>query len=508
MAKTERKDPSMRSATSGAIAILALSLILSCQGTEQGRRGDGTDADGGTDTGGGDSDSDGDTDYDPQTADSDGDGLSDQYEDGIGTDPHDKDTDGDGVSDLAEVVAGTDPLDPDSNPRKEGNFYFTVPYMGAPEPLRDALVFSTNIKKADLFILIDTTGSMGFAIAKLKAGLSTVIIPQVAAIIPDTWFGIGRFDDYPNGTYGNPPDKVFALVQRTTDDEVVAENAVKTLSVHDGGDASEAHVPALWATATGQGLGSYLAAQTGCGAGEIGYPCFRKGAVPIIMVITDTTFHNGPSNYAPYSGLTPVPPAYAGALAALKGIHAKVMGIKVAQPLNMPSPMTKTHLSKIATDTGTVDASSNPLVYEVNANGAGLDTDVVDAVATLAQQVPMDISAVARDDTSDAVDATVFVDHIAPSAAGGVEDPENPGVICVGGLDVQDEDSDGVPDMFPALTPGTSVCFDIFVKMNKTVKPTQKPEVYKAFIDVMGDSNTVLDTREIFFLVPPSSPVV
>jgi hypothetical protein len=31
--------------------------------------------------------------------------------------------------------------------------------------------------------------------------------------------------------------------------------------------------------------------------------------------------------------------------------------------------------------------------------------------------------------------------------------------------------------------------------------------MYTAFIDVIGDSVTVLDTREIFFLIPPSTPI-
>ncbi|MDD5307193.1 MAG: hypothetical protein PHU25_07720 [Deltaproteobacteria bacterium] len=505
----------------GALVLLGLGTFVCDEaGNTASSGGDGdsdgdSDGDGDSDTDGdsdsdSDSDSGSDTNTDPSKADSDGDGLSDQYENKIGTDPNKPDTDGDGVSDLAEVVAGTDPLDPNSNPQKEGNFYFTVPYKEPPEPLDDSLVFSTNIQMADLFILIDNTASMTMAINKLKAGLRTVIIPQVADIIPDVWFGLGHFEDYPNEVYGSTSagDKVFTLVQRTTNDAVAAENAVKTLKVHDGADPSEAQVPALWATATGLGLGLYLPDATGCAADEIGYPCFRPGAVPIIMIITDSPFHNGPGNYDPYSGLTPTPPTYAEALTALNGIHAKVMAIKSTMPFGISPPLTKTHLNRIATDTGTVDASNKPLVYDVNANGVGLDSDVVDAVATLASQTPMAISAVARDDTTDGVDATVFIDHISPSTAGGTEDPEKPGVICVGGLEVEDDNGDSVPDMFPTVKAGTPVCFDIFVKKNETVQSSAKPEVYMAYVDVIGDNHTVLDTREVYFLVPPSSPVV
>jgi hypothetical protein len=42
--------------------------------------------------------------------DSDGDGLPDKLEMGLGTDPNKADTDGDGVTDKAEILAGTNPL--------------------------------------------------------------------------------------------------------------------------------------------------------------------------------------------------------------------------------------------------------------------------------------------------------------------------------------------------------------------------------------------------------------
>jgi hypothetical protein len=44
--------------------------------------------------------------------DSDGDGLSDEFERGRGTDPHNPDTDGDGHTDGEEEACGSSPLDP------------------------------------------------------------------------------------------------------------------------------------------------------------------------------------------------------------------------------------------------------------------------------------------------------------------------------------------------------------------------------------------------------------
>ncbi len=51
--------------------------------------------------------------------DSDGDGLTDAFEDMLGTDPNNADTDGDGVNDKEEVEAGTDPLVPDQEESDE-----------------------------------------------------------------------------------------------------------------------------------------------------------------------------------------------------------------------------------------------------------------------------------------------------------------------------------------------------------------------------------------------------
>ncbi len=42
--------------------------------------------------------------------------------------------------------------------------------------------------------------------------------------------------------------------------------------------------------------------------------------------------------------------------------------------------------------------------------------------------------------------------------------------------------------------------------MNMTVMPTLDPQVFRARIAVIGDGATPLDTRDVFFLVPPRIP--
>jgi hypothetical protein len=192
-------------------------------------------------------------------------------------------------------------------------------------------------------------------------------------------------------------------------------------------------------------------------------------------------------------------------VAALNAIHAKVITIySLAGDDPVYAPL---HCQQISTDTGAATISG-PLTFTIAGDGSGLGTGVVDAVELLANGVPMDISVVARDDTTDTVDATIFIDNIVPNIVGGVEDPTDPTVICVGGLATANTDADPEPDMFVDVLPGTPVCFDIYPKMNVTVPETGVPQLFKAYVDVIGDSVTVLDTREVFFLVPPSEPII
>jgi hypothetical protein len=487
------------------------------------RHDDDTDGDGWTDTEeAGDDDpstppvnTDGDEWPDFRDLDSDADGLSDEDERAAGTSRTNEDTDGDGVSDLIEVGYGSNPTDPTDSPRSHGDFVFKVPYNDPtdppdppldPEPLMDTLVFSTDLQHADVFFLVDTTGSMGGEITNLRTSLSDYIIPQIQAVITDVWFGVGAFDDYPESTYGTTGDLPFYLLQRMTSSTTDAQTAVNSLSVHDGEDLPESTIPALWATATGGALGTYVPAQDACTTTESGYPCFRSGAVPIVVLITDAAFHNDKTGSDAYSGITPTPPNYADTVTELTAINAKVTGVWSGSGPEVED------LNDIARDTGAVYEVSagvfQPLVAQIFPDGSYLGDRVVLNVQRLANQTPIEISTAARDldeGSWDTVDATGFIDRIVPNTTGGVEDPMHPGVFCVPGLSTADRSSppDGIDDVFTGVLPGTTVCFDIYPIRNDIVPATEEVQIYQAEIDVIGDGYTVLDTRSVFFLIPP-----
>jgi hypothetical protein len=443
-------------------------------------------------------DTDGDGIYDFRDPDSDNDGLADSAERAAGTDPRDADSDGDGVSDLIETGAGTDPLDGSDSPRTRGDFVFVVPYEAPPDPTRDTLQFATSLQKADVYFLVDTTGSMGGEITQLRNGLTSTIIPSVQARIPDVWFGVGGFEDYPVSPWGGGGDVPFYQETVMTSSATAAQNAVDRLALGFGDDFPESLVPALWSLASGNQIWAGEAPPS-CGAGRLGFGCFRPDAVPVVVILTDATSHNYPTT--DYSGVPGPPPTYSNAMGALNGIGARVVGVSSA---DFESAAVRSMLLAMsaATDTRDSSGSSLPFFFQIAANGTGLTTSVVDAIENAAE-VPIDVSARATDvvDPGETVDAVAaFVDYLETRTTAAS------GLTCTTGFTTVDRpgiDGDSVHDTFEGVRPGQPVCFDIVPKMNTTVMPTLDPQLFRARIDVLGDGFTPLDNRDVYFLVPP-----
>ncbi len=446
-------------------------------------------------------DTDGDFIPDFRDFDSDNDGLSDAWEAEHGTDPTNSDSDGDGVPDLIEVGAGTDPLDATENPRTEGNFVFIMYYNEPgteeevldPDPTMDHLVFATDLQMADVYFTLDSSGSMGGEINNLRDSLATTVVPGVLAEIPNVWFGVGRFDDCASCAHN------MAMLQAVTDDIPAVEAALTGWSVCGG---REPYTQNLYAIATGDvapflGWGNVTPATWTCTPpGDIGWPCFRHGTLPIVVQFGDESFSEAISYCSPSYD-------HAQAITALNSISAKYIGVN--------SGSSAADFTIIAEGTGSVDTTGSPLVFTISSSGTGLGAQVVDAIEILANQVPIEVTTDMRDDLSDLVDTVdEFIDYIEPSVTGGYPDPGDPTIICVGGLEVDDryDPLDGRPDSFTAVLPGTPVCFDIYVKQNWTVPCTEDPLTYLCQIDVIGDGLTVLSTRDVYFLVPPCGIII
>lgn len=470
--------------------------------------------------------------------DSDNDGLSDRQErEETGTSPYDEDTDGDGFDDTGEFLFApeADPTDPTRGIPAE-DFYVVLPYLGG--SVRRTLTFGTALRQADVFFMMDRTGSMSAEESALRTGLTTVV-DRIAMEIPDIGVGFGGFSGFGAPHSGDacvtlpppfPPtpvctpqdgpagDTPFNLYSVITTDRAQMLLDVAMLRADAGGATWASHNEAMFQAATGLGVAPYLPPQS---CPEIpdergtryGYPCFRPGSLPIMVVMTDTSSKNGPLT-AGVSGGTydnagfdahgaEHPATYDETLNELLGIGARVIGVLSTTgcdpQISNPSP--ESQFREIATATGTVRADGSPLVLATNCNATGLTDALVEAITYIATETPNDISTRTRDGVDfpvhdPAVDApATFIVSITPEnhydGESMLATPCPDATRC-----------DGTE--FFAVTPGDRVEFEI-VFDNTTIMPAETAQVFRATIIVVGNGVAELDEREVVIVVPASS---
>ena len=328
------------------------------------------------------------------------------------------DADGDGFPDIAEAAAGTDPNDPTSR-IPEDDFFVVLPYQGPVE--NRTLRFSTDIALGDVMFLVDTTSSMEEERQNLIAGLVNVIIPGIEAQIPNVHFAAAGFDDYPVTGFGRDFDVPFyslaSLGPRDADVGAWSLPAACDVGWPDrGAGARRERAPRHprsgrgsslpqrfhvgWKRATSRPFGSPPPAmrtrvapvdrfpvapvpRSSTVRPVLGTRAFARGALPIVVLIGDAPFHNGPSGTAPYPFPTP---SYDDAVTALNAIGARVLPIFSGDPIHIDD------YHRIATDTGAVRADGSPLTFALDPSGAGLDQTVVNGVAELVGGSPQDVS--------------------------------------------------------------------------------------------------------------------
>jgi hypothetical protein len=450
-------------------------------------------------------DTDGDHHPDFLDRDSDNDGLADSVEDANCNGVRDSgetsalsaDSDGDGVSDLVEVAAGTNPNSATSNPQANGDFVFVEPYQQPQTPTSDNLDFSTKLQAVDMYVLLDRSGSMSTEITAVRDNLATAIQhltcggigSNPATCIPDLWAGAATIGYHGAGA---------AAFQNYKDIQQNLNISGIPVTEPTGTDSMEPLTYASYAAVTGEGGANYgmsaVPARTTCagspaanaGYQTFGYPCFRQGALPVVLLATDEVPISAGDTWTTPNWATIVKPAFLGKKAKLVGI----MGSGVA------GTQVETDMRTMATDTGAVDAANNnaPLVFD--GSGTNAASAIENGIRTLANGLPLDINAVGVDDPSDAVNAiTAFVDHLQTNQLGTA--------ACANGLTDTDTNADGFADKYLHVRTGTPVCWKVVSKQNTTVPATEAPQLFRAKVKVYGDGVTQLDERNVFFLVPP-----
>ncbi|AKF09230.1 internalin [Sandaracinus amylolyticus] len=355
------------------------------------------------------------------------------------------------------------------------------------EPPRSVDVsFVSRVLSAEVYFLVDVTGSMGEEIGEIRARLRDTIIPGIAGQIPDVRFSVARYADFPVDPYGSdgrtsgmPADDLYRLEQRSTTDIDAVQRALDRLERQGGGDLPEATVEALWVTATSDAPMRLVPARS-CPAGTVGYPCFEREGSRIFLLFTDAPTHNGPGGsdrYAPVLGFRNH--TYEETVMELRTIGAKVLGLYSGDGTDIGLPQ----LQNLARDTGAVRPDGTPIVFDIGTNGASLGSDVVEAVRTLVEEVPIDVDALTEDWPGDAADATEFVTEIVAASA----DPAS--------------GATRLPDRFVDVRPGTRVTFSIMLANERFVR-MEEPQVFRMIVVLRGDGVTRLSETIVDIVVP------
>jgi hypothetical protein len=193
------------------------------------------------------------------------------------------------------------------------------------------------LNSADVYFLLDQTGSMETERMNLVAGLTTGdyvnsaaykcsdydfdgspnnelktkgVIGAIRCYIRDANFGAGFFREIPFDArggwglpyqYGHEDELAFRNFSDITADVTKVSTGVSAMTTALNLDWEEAAMPALYTVASGNGMyfgvdKFSIPTRTSCPANTFGYPCFRKDAIPIVVLFTDAPTHHGPSN--------------------------------------------------------------------------------------------------------------------------------------------------------------------------------------------------------------------
>lgn len=147
-----------------------------------------------------------------------------------------------------------------------------------------------------------------------------------------------------------------------------------------------------------------------------------------------------------------------------------------------------------------------PLSFHIDSTGAGLGQAVVDGLQALVQFSEFTITTSARPDPvalGDGVDTTCFLHGIVPDTA-------TPPNLCAPTPTAVDlTPPSPALDSWSGVVPATVLRFTVTAEnrvgdsSTPCVAATESPQLFRAFIDVIADGVTVVDTREVTVVVPP-----
>lgn len=217
----------------------------------------------------------------------------------------------------------------------------------------------------DLCLLVDMSGSYTNDLPNIR-DLDDGIFDTVRAGVPNSWFCLASFVDYPFARWGIPEyDYAYQLDQDLTTDKATWTGAIDNLSVMFGDDTPESQYEALYQMATGAGRD---VTPTGPSAGDVPAgqaPSWRgTGTTRVIAITTDAPFHEyGDTALVPDDcdpSLRPCEwpgPTATEAVDALTAADVRVIAIK--------APGASTQMDNLANATGGAVVSTSSTSAEI-----------------------------------------------------------------------------------------------------------------------------------------------
>jgi hypothetical protein len=150
-----------------------------------------------------------------------------------------------------------------------------------------------------------------------------------------------------------------------------------------------------------------------------------------------------------------------------------------------------------------------PLSFQVQDNGAGLSGAVVSGIEALVRFSAFTVTTVVRPDpveqAATGFDTTCFIHGVTPVSATPQACAPTPVIADL-------LPPAGINDSFQNVAPGTSLTFDVNAQNQNLANGAPcrpraaSPQLYRAYIDVVADGVTVVDTRDVIIIVPPQPP--
>lgn len=368
-------------------------------------------------------------------------------------------------------------------------------HIGPRPDLRAAIAEITQ-GALDVFFLVDLSGSFTDDLPIFQAQ-APGIISNIQALNINSYFGLGRFEDYPIYPFGSAADgdvayerllEIGATLPGLNNAESML-NLIGNLTTRSGLDLPQSQLVALYQACTGAGQDLSGVGYPGASIPSDQEANFRNGATKLFLMYTDAAFHlpNDPGDI-PYPG-----PTFVETVAAIEALDPPmVLGISIdphdgLDDLREMAAATNSFAPEGGLDCdgdGVVDvAAGDPMVCLISEFGAGIGDTIVNIVEAAIEAV----SPVAK-----CKDMEVFTD---------------PG-MCTADVSVDDGSYD--PDGGPVeliQTPASPYPLGETLVTLRVYDESGLADTCTANVTVTDNTPPVISCNALSTIIPPDAPI-